>query len=672
MPELVGSMSFGQSKVTTELLKMIGCKNDGESVSDSFVEKVTKCQSTVILLYRPLSASLQFALNQSKDLESELTAWTDQALCILKLAKSYRKHVLLFQEKLVSENPKAFISQCQAKGIIDQPFDFESSSTSLKVSYVYDLVAAEIKRRHPSISRLESQLEALSIPLTEDVDQSAYNPLDVLAEHKQLRSRRDQLKRELVQTHEKISSLSDKNSLLSNKLKQAELSAQNAKSDLLASSSLVEMNNNLISQLNNRVGILESEVSNGNSENAALLNQLHIVQETLEAKIIALNDSLEKSKELLVSLNKSEADLKTKQKRIEELNKKLKVSELGLSDLQEKNKTILKQLSAAINEVKSISGKNQLLQNELEEVNQYSKRLSDQKNRLTKALNSVEQKLTEVTEAWSVSDLESARLSESLLAIQNEKNALFAEKALLLIENHSFKKKQDEQLNLHAKLEEQKLKLTVFESERQSLLEKLRAAETVLKEKQKRVEDLEISLEIEKKSTKELKSSTRSLVAENVVSKEVTGVDQVGKQLLSLKEENSYLLEQLHCVQEELRAYFIKYNDSEEQKNRFSSCLPSLLALLRKYPYTQLSKKNQMEVAKTLFDSKWYLSTYLDVAQNPTSAKDPFSHFLHHGFFEGRNPNADLNTLAFIQAYPEVLSSDRHPLLLCVERLSQN
>ncbi|EXJ10648.1 MULTISPECIES: hypothetical protein [Nitrincola] len=704
MPELVGSMSFGQSKVTTELLKMIGCKNDGESVSDSFVEKVAKCQSTVILLYRPLSASLQFALNQSKELESELTAWTDQAVCILKLAKSYRKHVLLFQEKLVSENPKAFIGQCQAKGLIDQAFDFESTSTSSKVSYVYDLVAAEIKRRHPAISRLESQLEALSIPLTEDVDQTPYDPLEVLAEHKQLRSRRDQLKRELVQAQEKISSLSDKNVSLSDKLKQAELNVntkskdflaleqqhkkltaeheklkkqksdldkalENAKSDLLASHSLVEMNNHLVSQLNNRVGTLEGELSNGNSENAALLNQLHIVQETLESKIVALNESLDKNKTLSASLNTSETDLKTKQKRVEELNKKLKALELSSSDLQEQNKTVLKQLSAAKNEVKSISDKNKLLQSELDAAHQYSKRLSDQKNRLTKALSSVEEKLTEVTEAWSVSDLESARLSESLLAMQNEKSAWLTEKTLLHSENHSLKKMQEEQRILNTKLEEQRCKLAAFESDSQKHLEKLRTVETALKEKQKIVEDLELSLQNEKKLTKDLRTSVDSGFVKSVVSNNSTDLD---KDSISLKNENTYLLEQLHSVQEELKGYFVKYSGAEKQEDRFVACLPSLLALLRKYPYTQLSRKNQMQIANTLFDSKWYLSTYLDVAQNPTSAKDPFSHFLHHGFFEGRNPNADLNTMAFIRSYPEVLSSDRHPLLLCVERLNQN
>jgi len=63
------------------------------------------------------------------------------------------------------------------------------------------------------------------------------------------------------------------------------------------------------------------------------------------------------------------------------------------------------------------------------------------------------------------------------------------------------------------------------------------------------------------------------------------------------------------------------------------------------------------------FDAEYYLQTYKDVA---AAKADPFEHFLHFGFREGRNPSTEFNTRFYIQRYFRG-KADSNPLIHYLE-----
>ena len=60
-----------------------------------------------------------------------------------------------------------------------------------------------------------------------------------------------------------------------------------------------------------------------------------------------------------------------------------------------------------------------------------------------------------------------------------------------------------------------------------------------------------------------------------------------------------------------------------------------------------------------LFDKKWYLKTYPDVAR---AGVNPLQHYLTHGWREGRNPSPRFDGNAYLRANPDVAAAKMCPL----------
>lgn len=60
------------------------------------------------------------------------------------------------------------------------------------------------------------------------------------------------------------------------------------------------------------------------------------------------------------------------------------------------------------------------------------------------------------------------------------------------------------------------------------------------------------------------------------------------------------------------------------------------------------------------FDEAWYLSVYRDVAD---SKQDPIVHFLTSGTFEGRQPRADFNPIAYLMSNPDLACNGMNPFV---------
>jgi lipopolysaccharide biosynthesis protein len=74
----------------------------------------------------------------------------------------------------------------------------------------------------------------------------------------------------------------------------------------------------------------------------------------------------------------------------------------------------------------------------------------------------------------------------------------------------------------------------------------------------------------------------------------------------------------------------------------------------------RLREERQLIEASGLFDSRYYLRAYPDVAAAET---DPIAHYLRFGAAEGRNPSAAFSTLSYAVAYPDVAGSGMNPLV---------
>ena len=74
----------------------------------------------------------------------------------------------------------------------------------------------------------------------------------------------------------------------------------------------------------------------------------------------------------------------------------------------------------------------------------------------------------------------------------------------------------------------------------------------------------------------------------------------------------------------------------------------------------QAVELTSIEIAKNLFDAKWYERMYWD---SPESPEDSWVHFLNFGARDGYDPNEMFDTDWYLAQYPEVLESNENPLL---------
>jgi GT2 family glycosyltransferase len=75
---------------------------------------------------------------------------------------------------------------------------------------------------------------------------------------------------------------------------------------------------------------------------------------------------------------------------------------------------------------------------------------------------------------------------------------------------------------------------------------------------------------------------------------------------------------------------------------------------------TQALEPTSIEIARNLFDAKWYERMYLDSAEKPD---DSWVHFLNFGAMNGYDPNDMFDTDWYLAQYPEVVELNENPLL---------
>lgn len=163
----------------------------------------------------------------------------------------------------------------------------------------------------------------------------------------------------------------------------------------------------------------------------------------------------------------------------------------------------------------------------------------------------------------------------------------------------------------------------------------------------------------------------------STLTKEKAATLQLNENMAELKQENTLLLEQLFVVQEELEKHLTASQPQAEQHtgmavsmqtnaNKAVSLVKQPSALkrqLKKRAEKKRLKRKAAELAgSALFNTKWYLEKYPDVAADNTFSQNPALHYLTCGGFEGRNPSPHFNSQDYLNANPDVAAAGFNPL----------
>ena len=98
---------------------------------------------------------------------------------------------------------------------------------------------------------------------------------------------------------------------------------------------------------------------------------------------------------------------------------------------------------------------------------------------------------------------------------------------------------------------------------------------------------------------------------------------------------------------------------NQKERNMLMLKLERNLGLIRHDRYEQLRLRQKI-LDSGLFDKKWYLEKYPDVAK---AKVDAVKHYLKHGWKEGRNPSQKFYNDAYLRDNPDVAMSNMCPLV---------
>lgn len=133
----------------------------------------------------------------------------------------------------------------------------------------------------------------------------------------------------------------------------------------------------------------------------------------------------------------------------------------------------------------------------------------------------------------------------------------------------------------------------------------------------------------------------------------------------SLEKENQEFLEKVLSLQEEISSYRLKESTLEpsSKSTAHTNVLTSFQEKSAKRKALRRDKERAEFIAKsTLFDVRWYLEQYPDVAEDKIQSRNPALHYLRIGGFEGRNPSPRFDSAFYLESNPDVAQMKMNPL----------
>ena len=385
---------------------------------------------------------------------------------------------------------------------------------------------------------------------------------------------------------------------------------------------------------------------------------LEATNRSLEA---ARKETLAKNESLLTQLAQTQEDLKTAVAQKDAIDQTQKATAVELQQIRARMaqaEQACQRLEATKQSLEASSketlGENELLLAQLHEVQEELEKLFLEKEQLE--------------EAGKVTATELQQLKARMAQAEEARKKLEAA-------NHSLEAARKETL---ANNERHLKTLGQVQNELKSAVAQKQEVDQTLRASGAEVQELKARLAQAEQAGQELEGANQLLVTSR-------------KEAL---EENELLLKQLHEVQEELEAYYLRYQEAmsrqppvkeepatvleaspvgevepqpiaQQDKAAASTTQTFLRRLVR--PFKRPDKKKerlrrQVDVLKQsgLFDPQWYLSHYPDVA---SAGVDPVEHYLRFGAAEGRNPSPRFDTRYYLHSNPDVAAAGVNPLL---------
>jgi hypothetical protein len=650
-----------------------------------------------LLLFTGAETAVARALMCGIDPVRFLDGWKAANRHLMRFQGRHRRRALLLNAEVASRHPDELIAATQRLGLSLQVDAEGDRPDGFVVPALERFLAKRLIADDPSISVLEMELEARAQPLGEAANHDPEVALDELVQgYLHTRHHHQQVWSQLHVAQEEL----ERTAVEKQQVEQAQQAASAALQQLQARMAQAEKIGKNLEATNRSLEAARKETL---AKNESLLTQLAQTQEDLKTAV-AQKDAIDQTqKATAVELQQIRARMVQAEQACQRLEATKQSLEASSKETLGENELLLAQLHEVQEELEKLFLEKEQLEQagkvtatELQQLKARMAQAEEARKKLEAANHSLEAARKEAL-------ANAERHLKTLGQVQNELKSVVAQKQEV---DQTLRASGAELQQLKARMaqaEEARKKLEAanhsLEAARKEALanterhlKKLGQAQNELKSVVAQKQEVDQTLRASGAEVQELKAR---LAQAEQAGQELEGANQLlvtsRKEAL---EENELLLKQLHEVQEELEAYYLRYQEAlsrqppvkeepatvleaspvgevepqpiaQQDKAAASTTQTFLRRLVR--PFKRPDKKKerlrrQVDVLKQsgLFDPQWYLSHYPDVA---SAGVDPVEHYLRFGAAEGRNPSPRFDTRYYLHSNPDVAAAGVNPLL---------
>lgn len=590
-----------------------------------------------LLLHTRPEVAIAHAMEDGTSPAGAVEEWRSAAERLVTFYRRNRANTLVIEVTSALQEPLVCSEAIRDRLQLEAPTSLPKLAPFPKPEPLNQLLANQLISQSNELSHLLAELEACTLPLTDEVVSSP--SVEVQALYKQLQSdARDKLDEELttlkaekLELERELEEAREEAGLTLNQLTitQKQLDAQREQNSRIKADALQQQQEREhdVDALRREEEQLKKALEEAQKEGELTLHQLFSVQEELEQYYLQ-NKSL---------LNKDEAAAAAR-KRLEEQSKASEQHKAELAQLtQERDRLQQQVLSLTKNQTSSAKS--------IEEAKEEAELTLEQLSYSQKQLAETERQLSRTRKQLDKHANDCAQYKAEVEKLTRERDQIKQQQARLTTDEEKLKKaleeardegdltlhqlfKVQEELEryyldnkaLHKSMAEKDSKLTWLRSSKKRLEESLKKSknknqklEESLKQRAKNIQDLNRALKQKKADVESLSSTLQSVYAS-----------------ASWK------------VSAPLRAIAMPFT-------RVKKRVKQQAVLIEQSPY---------------FDTAWYLQQYSDVAKGGWNAAE---HYIMHGAQEGRDPSPLFDTRRYLETYTDVAKDKLNPLVHFIE-----
>jgi glycosyltransferase involved in cell wall biosynthesis len=531
----------------------------------------------------------------------------------------------------------------------------------------------QLERKHQIVLSYENKIKSLDdkinttknqiVSFQQEIQQykTSINAYKVLIDEKEkiINNNKVEKKNSKIQ-YENLRKTSLKNEIKIGELKNSVLENEKLINILKSDNKKYEFTNE---QLHNTIIENEKKISKLEayaSENSTLINDLRTENENSELLIAQLQKTLNENENKISKLEASasekenyikilKSDIKSSESQNEKLQKTIVLNEKKISKLEayaSKNNTLINDLRT---EKENLTILNEKLRNTIQENEKRISKIDYKIERKHELLKKREEKIKLLEDI----------ISKMKFQVDDFQNEIQQFEINISTLQASIKEKE-EQIR-EAKIDKKNSENQNIESSR-----------TII-EKEKRISSLQILIVSKENEINNInrnidKLSNKVYDLQRLLTEKEMKMKDTNKQIEKLKNELSLLdnllkVRDKDILNQKLELFKMRcnyyYKIAEEIAESNNKKIWPTKSILRKNYKNKLTSEILMLKESDLFDSEYYQSRYLDDNQKTS----PEEHYLIIGAFKGNNPSTKFNTLAYLEANPDVFEGGLNPLV---------